>query len=326
MEKYCYKSIFKNIVFVILLSCLALGGLLLSHSVTYADSPVAKINKPTDGTSYAVGTAITFDGAGTDTVDEEITDLQWTSDIDGYIGEGKSFTYSDLTVGKHIITLTVTNSNGDTGEKTVSITINPPPPPVAKITKPTNPSSYAVGTTITFEGTGTDSIEGGLTDLQWTSDIDGYIGEGKSFTYSDLTVGEHIITLTVTNSNGDTGNNTVTVTINPPPPPVAKITKPTDGTSYAVGTPINFEGSGTDTIDVEVTDLQWTSDIDGYIGEGKSFTYSDLTVGEHIITLTVTNSNGDTGEKTVKIKVTSRVNIDSPTDWKFPCCWHVNHF
>ncbi len=51
--------------------------------------------------------------------------LIWTSSIDGEIGTGTSFSRSDLSVGTHTITLTVTDSQGATGTDSVSITINP---------------------------------------------------------------------------------------------------------------------------------------------------------------------------------------------------------
>lgn len=96
-------------------------------------------------------------------------------------------------------------------------------PPIVSITNPANGSTFASGTIITFTGTATDAGDGNLTaSLIWTSDLDGQIGTGGSFTNSSLKVGIHTITATVTDSGGLTSSAMIIITVTTPP--VSQIT------------------------------------------------------------------------------------------------------
>jgi TonB family protein len=131
-------------------------------------------------------------------------------------------TTSELSIGVHTITLTVVDSNGGTNAHpiTVPITNNLP---AATITAPAGGSSFTAGASVTFTGTGTDLEDGALWDasLVWTSDLDGELGTGESVTTSELSIGVHTITLTVTDSNGGTNAHPITVPIVDSPPPPA---------------------------------------------------------------------------------------------------------
>ncbi len=93
------------------------------------------------------------------------------------------------------------------------------PPPnqlaAATITSPADGANFTVGATISFVGSGTDAEDGSLSStLVWTSDLEGQIGTGMSFTRSNLSVGSHEILLIATDSGGaaDTANVTITIT------------------------------------------------------------------------------------------------------------------
>ncbi|MFC1574853.1 hypothetical protein ACFL3Z_02115, partial [Gemmatimonadota bacterium] len=76
--------------------------------------------------------------------------------------------------------------------------------PTAAITSPAGGSSFAHGSTVTFEGTGSDPEDGMLTgsSLVWTSNSNGLLGTGTSLPVTTLPVGEQLITLTATDSEG----------------------------------------------------------------------------------------------------------------------------
>jgi len=87
-------------------------------------------------------------------------------------------------------------------------------------------------------------------------------------------------------------------------PPLPRITLPeNDSNTYAQGENITFEGEAKLSYDGELTgdSLVWTSDMDGQIGTGNAFTRNDLSLGEHTITLTATDSFGDEGTNEVSI-------------------------
>ena len=89
--------------------------------------------------------------------------------------------------------------------------------PVLSITSPANGSTFDSGTTIFFEGTASDTEDGDLTaSLVWTSDLDGQIGAGASFS-TTLSDGNHTITASATDSGAKTGSASVSITVGDPP-------------------------------------------------------------------------------------------------------------
>jgi subtilisin family serine protease len=86
-------------------------------------------------------------------------------------------------------------------------------------------------------------------------------------------------------------------------PPSVSITSPADGASFDSGVSIDFAGSASDDEDGDLTgDLVWTSDLDGQIGTGGSFS-AVLSDGTHTITAEVTDSGGNTTSDSITITV-----------------------
>lgn len=89
------------------------------------------------------------------------------------------------------------------------------------------------------------------------------------------------------------------------------IISPANGASFVTGVPISFEGSVIDSkgLPMPGVELTWTSSIDGIIGEGNSFSRTDLSVGMHTVTLTATDKSGAVGNANVTITVGNIPNI-----------------
>jgi hypothetical protein len=86
--------------------------------------------------------------------------------------------------------------------------------PTVDITSPANGSSFVEGTAVSFAATATDPEDGLLTGgLTWTSNLQGNIGTGGSFSTTALQSGHHVITASVTDSGQKTGVSSVDVTI-----------------------------------------------------------------------------------------------------------------
>ncbi|UCH89021.1 MAG: tandem-95 repeat protein [Thermoplasmata archaeon] len=87
-----------------------------------------------------------------------------------------------------------------------------------KIISPETAKVYDEGESIVFIGTAEDDDENvptadeKLTYL-WKSDIDGTLGQGSELTYSDLSVGEHTITLEVRDNMNEVTSASVTITV-----------------------------------------------------------------------------------------------------------------
>ncbi|MFC1728165.1 beta strand repeat-containing protein [Nanoarchaeota archaeon] len=87
--------------------------------------------------------------------------------------------------------------------------------------------------------------------------------------------------------------------------PNATITNPLTGSQYQNGSAIVFNGTGVDLEDGNLTgaSLVWTSDLDGALGTGNGLSVSTLTIGNHTITLTATDSGLLTDNDSIQVEV-----------------------
>ena len=91
------------------------------------DAPTVSITSPADGSTFDSGATILFEGTASDTEDGDLTaSLVWTSDINGQIGTGGSFS-TTLSDGNHTITASATDTGGKTGSASIGITVGSPP-------------------------------------------------------------------------------------------------------------------------------------------------------------------------------------------------------
>ena len=226
-------------------------------------APTVTISSPANNSSHASGAVITFAGSANDTQDGLLTSaLAWTSNIDGSIGLGGSFTRT-LSAGTHTIKATAVDSGGLNTVRQVTVTVaSSNTAPSVSISSPSNGATFASGATVSFSGSASDTQDGSLTAaLVWTSNISGTIGTGGSFT-KVLTAGTHTITAKATDSGGMTTQRQVSVTVN--------------GASSGGGT---LTARGRKNKGSQAVDLSWTgvsgSTLDVYRGSTKWSTAND---------------------------------------------------
>jgi hypothetical protein len=104
------------------------------------------------------------------------------------------------------------------------------------------------------------------------------------------------------------------LTLGDPDPPTAEIIFPNDGNTLMELGPQIFHASAWDKEDFALpeADLVWSSDVDGVFAAGSVFSYADLSVGAHVITLTATDSDGMFAEDSVSVTVMPRLTPDPP--------------
>ncbi len=87
-------------------------------------APTVSIISPVAGEKFNVGDSISFNGASNDAEDVDLTaSLSWSSNLDGVIGNGGSFSTSFLSEGTHTITATTADSDGLSDSDSITITI-----------------------------------------------------------------------------------------------------------------------------------------------------------------------------------------------------------
>ena len=183
----------------------------------FNNPPTANITGPADGSSFLEGAPISFSGTANDAEDGDVSAaLSWTSNLDGAIGTGGSFSTITLSVGTHTVTASVTDLGGLVGTAAISVTVIDPnanTSPTVTITAPQNGSTFNQGESITFSGMANDTEDGDISaSLAWTSSLDDNIGSGASVS-TTLSVGIHTVTAVATDMGGLADSDSITVTV-----------------------------------------------------------------------------------------------------------------
>ena len=251
-----------------------------------------------------------------------------TGTLTGATTAKPSFTAETLTDGAedvtHILTLTVTDSEGGTDTATVTITVE------ATVEAPIADAGpdqvVASGATVELDGSGSRDNDGTIVSYQWRlrSGITGATTFVSGRAQPSLTLGTlvpgaadvtHEIILVVTDNEGaESEPDTMTVTVTAP---FAELVADAgDPQTVAPGATVTLDGSGS-TPDRRrtIATYAWTrtSGTGGSLTDRDkamaSFTAPALTPGApdapHVFTLTVTDDAGDTETDTVTITVTS---------------------
>lgn len=285
------------------------GSASVDITVEENEPPSASIESPPDDTVYGEGAPVDLEGSATDpqSGDLEGSALTWTSDRDGTIGTGERVTTFDLSVATHTLELVAEDPQGLADTASVSITVEENGQPTAAIDAPSDGAAFEEGQSVVFEGSGSDPEDGQLTggSLEWSSDLDGQLGTGETVTTSSLSAGTHTVVLTATDSRRAPASDTVEIDVNGDPE--ASIARPSAKSIFDEGDAVTLEGSASDPTEGSLSgaSLEWSSDRDGTLGTGETVTASSLSGGPHAITLTATDSDGNTGSATVEILVES---------------------
>ncbi|MBF0412286.1 MAG: hypothetical protein HQK70_06205 [Desulfamplus sp.] len=257
---------------------------------------------PTNNQAFIEGDSIAFVSKISDAVATETYTYTWNSSLDGAVGTTANFNSATLTTGTHKITVTLSDSKGNTVDAdSITVTVGDSSasttPPDVTITAPAGDLTFNTGENITFTGSAKDSkgVDIGSSSLLWSSDIDGAMGTGTTITSNILSKGQHTITLTAKDSKGNSGSAFIIITIGEAEPsaPTVRITSPADSNNYTsdstadtnadqeaatpydvnAGDIINFVGNATDYDGTAITGekLEWISSKDGKLFTGTEF-------------------------------------------------------
>jgi len=129
-------------------------------------------------------------------------------------------------------------------------------------------------------------------------------------------VGAQHITATVADSGGQTRAASITVTVNAAPP-VLTIVAPADG--FSTSGSVTLSGTALDFKDGDRSNtIRWSSNVAGALGTGATVTAPRLANGRHVITASVTDSDGLTSTKTITIdKASSTTVLSCPSSVTF---------
>ncbi|MBN1417124.1 MAG: thrombospondin type 3 repeat-containing protein [Bacteroidales bacterium] len=94
--------------------------------------------------------------------------------------------------------------------------------------------------------------------------------------------------------------------------PQVTILSPDNNGLFYLNRPVEFDGRGYDMEDgmLEGNSLTWSSDLDGVLSKGETFLTDSLSPGEHVITLSVTDSDNNTVTTGVSILILTTEDSD----------------
>jgi hypothetical protein len=212
-------------------------------------------------------------------------------------------------------------------------------PPIVSIESPVADSLFRQGDDgVTFAGTVQDThdlpeelevrwlIDSGTeAEVEFAATVDSAGTVVGFYASIDLAVGAHTVTLTATDSDDVTGVATAPFEVGGPlGVPEVTILTPEDFASFDPDEQVTFQGEATDATTAP-GDLAfvWSSNVDGELegglsGDGQTILVAaDLSIGEHLITLSVTDTDGETGTASITITVAALITVAEPGDLVF---------
>jgi pSer/pThr/pTyr-binding forkhead associated (FHA) protein len=161
---------------------------------------------------------------------------------------------------------------------------------------------FEEGDSVIFDGSKSYDPDGGSLTFSWTSNIDGFLSNQSYFITQTLSIGEHIIMLTVTDDEGDTDTATAQITIKEENlPPVADA-----GPDLTVNVNEVFTLDASNSYDPDGTIVSYSWIFGPYpysVKGGKAVTHSYSAAGEYTVTLSVTDDDKAKSEDTIVITV-----------------------
>ena len=314
----------------------AAGSDSIQVNVVATDAPEAAITSPEASGVYYSDQLIVFEGTVTD-LEDIATDLvaTWESSIEGELevdaepnAEGYISGTAYLQEGEHAIELTVVDSTAKTGSDTIVIDVGPPnSDPTCEITAPESGTVGEEGELVLFEAQVDDvDVDADWLTVTWESDKDGELGGSTpyssgevQYSYADLSVDTHTITMTVSDEVGATCTHGVVYTVGTAPE--VTVTSPNSGDVVNMGESVSFAAEVSDNEDSPTDlDISWTSSIDGTLSTSGAdstgsvaFNSSSLSNGAHDITLTVTDTDGLFATELISLTVNALPTVPTVT-------------
>ena len=295
-------------------------------SIVESEPPLVTLVSPTVDGVYYSNQLISFEGVLSDAEDTpDLLEGYWASNIQGILNEvetipnssGEVIGFGNLSEGQHAIQLIVTDTTGKQSQESVVINVGPPnSAPICEITSPLDGMVGSEGETVQFTATTSDvDVNPDWLTVTWSSDKDGNIGtsiptsEGMiSFSFSDLSVNTHTVTMRVADELGETCTKAVDYTVGTPPS--VAVNAPLDGSVVNEGTPIEFNSSVSDEQD-QLSDIELEWVLNGSVlstqratSSGTSiFTENSLSYGSYNLVVTATDTDGLTDSDQVNFSI-----------------------
>ncbi len=245
-----------------------------SFDVAVVDTTPPSVTVPaaiTTATSNPAGTVVTFSASASDLVSGSLTPS--CSPASG----------STFPLGTTTVTCTATDSHGNTGSASFTVTVqsNDTVPPTVSVPAPiTVEATGGSGAVVTFSASATDNFDGSIS-------VSCSPGSGSTFPLGTTTV-----TCKATDSSGNTGSASFDVTVKDTTPPTVAVPGPiTAEATGPAGAVVTFSASASDLVSGSLAPSCSRA-------SGSTFAFGSTTV-----TCSATDSHGNTGSATFTVTV-----------------------
>lgn len=284
-----------------------------SQTVTVDEAPSAVMAQPSPAQPL-VGQKVAFDGSGSTDPDGAITGYSWNfGDGSGPVGGAKP-THTYTRAGNYTVTLTVTDSDGHTATVSQSLIAGAPPSASFKVASPADPVQSSP---VSFDASASSDSDAGITITSYTWDFGDGTGAGGPTTTAAHTYGQpgtYTVKLTVTNSIGLSSTTSSQVVIDEAP---SAVIAPTPS-QPAVAQSVAFDGTGSADPDGNITSFSWNFGDGSPVATGGKVSHSYAKAGIYQVSLTVTDSDGQTATTVQTLIVGSapaaQFTVSSPAD------------
>jgi PKD repeat protein len=241
------------------------------------------------------GDLVSFSGSFTDPGDADTHIIEWNFGDGTSITDTLTPTHTYRDDGIFLVTITVTDNDGGTDTDTLNVAVNN----VAPVVTIGNDQTVNEGDVISFSGSFMDPGSLDTHKIEWNFG-DGTILMGTLdliHIYEDN--GKYAVTLTVTDDDGGSDTDTILLTVNN----IAPIVDAGSDIITSEGDDVNFGGNFVDPGGLDTHTLEWAFG-DGTTAVGTLYpvhNYEDN--GIFIVSLTVTDDDGDTTSDTLVLTV-----------------------
>lgn len=219
-----------------------------------------------------------------------------------------------------LVTASLGSNGGDAPVSDARVNYLPPPEPaVQKFVIITS------GKEVYLDGSNSFDPDGSIAEYQWDFG-DGVTGPGETVSHVYVSGGEYYANLTVMDNDGNPSviPSTVKVIVNPTLRAEILSPKDSSGILNITENVIEFRGraiGGTPRYDYPYYDYLWESDINGIIGDTAEFDMgvTSLDIGDHHITLTVTDALGDSATDSIDISIITELKAEIMNMERYNC-------